>query len=63
MNVLSLSDKLVAVEKRQTTIIRQLESHGFDVMEVSLRHCRTMSGGPHCVTLDTVRDDYFEDFS
>ena len=63
MNVLSLSDKLVAVEKRQTTIIRQLESYGFDVMEVSLRHCRTMSGGPHCVTLDTVRDDYFEDFS
>jgi N-dimethylarginine dimethylaminohydrolase len=63
MNVLSLSDKLIAVEERQTTIIEQLEDNGFDVMPVRMRHCRTLSGGPHCVTLDTVRDDEYGDYS
>jgi glycine amidinotransferase/scyllo-inosamine-4-phosphate amidinotransferase 1 len=63
MNVLSLSDKLIAVEERQTTIIKQLEDNGFDVMPVRMRHCRTLSGGPHCVTLDTVRDDEYGDYS
>jgi scyllo-inosamine-4-phosphate amidinotransferase 1 len=63
MNVLSLSDKLVAVEERQTNLIKQLEQNGFDIMPVRMRHCRTLSGGPHCVTLDTVRDDTYEDFS
>lgn len=63
MNVLSLSDKLVAVEERQTNIIKQLEDNGFDVMPVRMRHCRTLSGGPHCVTLDTVRDDEYGDYS
>ena len=63
MNILSISDKLVAVEKRQTNLIKQLESNGFDVMPVQMRHCRTLSGGPHCVTLDTVRDDEYGDYS
>lgn len=62
MNVLSLSDKLVAVEKSQTTLIKQLESNGFDVMTVQMRHCRTLSGGPHCVTLDTVREDEYDNY-
>lgn len=63
MNVLSISDKLIAVESRQTNLIAQLESNGFDVMPVQMRHCRTLSGGPHCVTLDTVRDDKYGDYS
>jgi scyllo-inosamine-4-phosphate amidinotransferase 1 len=63
MNVLSLSDKLVAVEKNQIPLIKQLEENGFDVMPVQMRHCRTLSGGPHCVTLDTVRDDEYGDYS
>lgn len=62
MNVLSISDKLVAVESRQTHLIKQLEQNGFDVMPVQMRHCRTLSGGPHCVTLDTVRDDEYGDY-
>lgn len=62
MNVLSLSSKLVAVESRQTALIKQLEHSGFDVMPVKMRHCRTLSGGPHCVTLDTVRDDEYGDY-
>lgn len=63
MNVLSLSSTLVAVESRQSALIKQLEQNGFDVMPVQMRHCRTLSGGPHCVTLDTVRDDRYDDYS
>jgi len=63
MNILSLSENLIAVESRQTNIIKQLEDNGFDVMPVQLRHCRTFSGGPHCVTLDTVRVDSYDDYS
>jgi glycine amidinotransferase/scyllo-inosamine-4-phosphate amidinotransferase 1 len=63
MNVLSISDRLVAVESRQINLIKQLEDNGFDVMPVVLRHCRTLSGGPHCVTLDTIRDDEYGDYS
>jgi len=63
MNVLSISEKLVAVESRQTVLMRQLESEGFDIMPVQLRHCRTLSGGPHCATLDTVREDHYDDYS
>lgn len=62
MNVLSLSDKLIAVEKSQTPLIKQFEQNGFDVMPVQMRHCRTLSGGPHCVTLDTVREDEYDDY-
>jgi N-dimethylarginine dimethylaminohydrolase len=62
MNVLSLSENLIAVEQSQTPLIRQLESKGFDIMPIQMRHCRTLSGGPHCVTLDTVREDNYEDF-
>jgi hypothetical protein len=62
-NILSISEKLVAVESSQTTLMRELEKNRFDCMPVQLRHCRTLSGGPHCVTLDTVRQDCFEDFS
>jgi len=62
MNVLSLSETLVAVEERQTPLIKQLESSGFDVLPIRLRHCRTLSGGPHCVTLDTIRNDTYGDY-
>ena len=63
MNVLSINEHTVVVEERQQPLIDLLESQGFDVMPVKMRHCRTLSGGPHCVTLDTVRKDKFEDFS
>lgn len=62
MNILSLDEKTVAVEERQTPLITQLEKNGFDVLTVKMRHCRTLSGGPHCVTLDTVRDDEYGNY-
>ncbi len=63
MNVLSLGPNTVAVEKRQTPLIKLLELNGFNVLEVNLKHCRTLSGGPHCVTLDTCRVDSYDDYS
>jgi len=62
MNILSLSESLVAVEENQINLTKTLEDAGFDVMHVKMRHCRTLSGGPHCVTLDTVREDEYADY-
>jgi N-dimethylarginine dimethylaminohydrolase len=63
MNVVSLDEKTVIVEQNQKPLMKQLESNGFDIMPVKLRHSRTLSGGPHCVTLDTVREDEYADYS
>jgi hypothetical protein len=63
LNCLSLSPDVVAVEKSQTDLMRALERHGMEPFPVQLRHMRTLSGGPHCVTLDLVRDGRLEDYS
>ena len=62
MNILSLDEKTVAVEERQLPLIKQLEQNGFNILPIKLRHSRTLSGGPHCVTLDTVRNDEYGDY-
>lgn len=56
LNCLSLAPDVVAVEKSQTNLMHALERHGIEPFPVQLRHMRTLSGGPHCVTLDLVRD-------
>lgn len=63
MNVLSISPELVAVEKSQTNLMRVLSKHGVESLPIQLRHMRTMCGGPHCVTLDLVREGSLEDYS
>lgn len=63
MNVLSIDENTVVVDSRQTNLIKELESNGFDCVEILLTHSRTLSGGPHCVTLDTVREDEYNDYS
>ena len=62
-NVFSIRPDLVVVEERQTPLIRLLERHGIDVLPIRLRHMRTMAGGPHCVTLDLVRNGALKDYS
>lgn len=62
MNLLSVNESTVIVEKRQKNLIKQLEHEKFTVIPISLRHARTLSGGPHCVTLDTVRLDSLDKF-
>lgn len=61
LNVLSLDPNTVLVHDRQLPLMRLLESHGFTVVPVTMRHCYTMLGGLHCSTLDTVRDGELED--
>lgn len=63
MNVLSLAPDLVVVEKDQTALMRELEKHGIHSHPIQLRHMRTLGGGPHCVTLDLVREGELEDYS
>lgn len=63
LNLLSLSPELVVVEEHQTGLMRELKSHGIDSLPIRLRHTRTMKGGPHCATLDLIRDGELEDYS
>ncbi|GAA3085996.1 amidinotransferase [Streptomyces roseofulvus] len=63
MNMFSVSPDLVAVDKRQTGLIRELEKHKIDVLPVQLTHARTLAGGFHCVTLDVRRRGTLETYS
>lgn len=56
MNVLSIDSRTVIVDAIQSGLIRQLESHGFTVIPLQMRHSRTLGGGFHCVTLDLWRE-------
>ncbi len=57
MNILPINDKLCMVEEHQTMLMKQLKKNGIESIPVRQRHARTFSGGPHCVTLDVVRDE------
>jgi N-dimethylarginine dimethylaminohydrolase len=57
MNVVSINEETVMVESNQTPLIEFLESNGYDVVPVRMRHAYTMLGGLHCTTLDLVRDN------
>jgi len=63
LNCLSLSPDLVAVERSQVSLMRALARQRIESLPVQLRHMRTLGGGPHCVTLDLVREGTLEDYS
>jgi len=56
LNVMSIDPKTVLVHDRQEKMISLLETKGYTVIPVRMRHCYTMLGGLHCTTLDVVRD-------
>jgi N-dimethylarginine dimethylaminohydrolase len=56
MNTLSYDENTMIVEERQIPLMRELKKYGVDSIPVKMRHARTFSGGPHCVTLDTIRE-------
>ena len=62
MNLLMINPNLAVVEKNQTELIKQLESHNVDVLALDVRHARTLGGGFHCVTLDLEREGKLEDY-
>jgi hypothetical protein len=55
MNILSVDEELVMVESNQIPLIRLLESKGYNVIPIRMRHAYTMLGGLHCTTLDLFR--------
>lgn len=63
MNFLMVNPKLAIVDKNQTELIAQLNSHQVDVIPLQLRHARTLGGGFHCVTLELSRKGSLEDYS
>ena len=62
INLVSLAPDLVVVEKNQTNLMRLLEGYGIDSYPLQLRHMRTLAGGPHCISLDLIRDGTLEDY-
>jgi glycine amidinotransferase/scyllo-inosamine-4-phosphate amidinotransferase 1 len=57
MNILPINDKLCMVEEHQVMLMKTLKKWGIESIPVRMRHARTFSGGPHCITLDVVRDE------
>lgn len=55
MNMLVLDPETVILDQAQTALIDILKKYKFDVIGQTLSHSRTLGGGFHCVTLDTVR--------
>lgn len=56
MNCVSLDEDTVVVQSTQTNLINVLETKGFTVIPVHMRHQRSLSGGPHCCTVELERD-------
>lgn len=56
MNTLSYDENTMIVEERQLPLMKELKKWGVESIPVKMRHARTFSGGPHCVTLDTIRE-------
>lgn len=57
MNILSINENLVMVEEHQILLMETLKKRGIESIPIKLRHARTLSGGPHCITLDLEREN------
>ena len=62
LNLLSVNQNLVIVDINQSSLRKTLDTYGIDSIGMNLKHARTISGGFHCVTLDTLRDGQREDY-
>jgi glycine amidinotransferase len=62
INVLSIDEDRVIVNKAAKGVIKLLERHGFTPIPVSFRHGRVLGGAFHCVTLDVRRRGECERF-
>ena len=62
MNCVSLDEQTIVVQSTQTNLIKFLETNGFTVIPISMRHQRSLSGGPHCCTVELERDYEMEHY-
>ena len=56
MNLFSINENLVVLEKHQHNLRKKLERHHIECAMLPMRHQRTLGGGFHCVTLDLERE-------
>jgi glycine amidinotransferase len=59
INVLSIDENTVVVNKRAIGVKKCLEQNGFDIIEVELDNGEIFAGGIHCSTLDIIREDEY----
>lgn len=62
LNLLSLNENTVIVDKNQKPLRKILKQHGIYSIPLELRHARTLGGGFHCVTLDLHREGKLEQY-
>jgi N-dimethylarginine dimethylaminohydrolase len=62
MNLLMINPTLAVVDSTQPRLVSLLETHGIDVVPLSLPHPRLLGGGFHCVTLDVRRSGSLVDY-
>ncbi|MFH9133797.1 amidinotransferase [Streptomyces sp. NPDC017524] len=64
MNILMIDEKRVIAERHHTTMLRALESWGFEPIPCDLLHYAPFGGSFHCATLDIRRrgglESYFD---
>lgn len=59
INILSIDENTVLVNKRAYAVREVLEKNHFTVIPVELDNCEIFSGGIHCSTLDLCREDEY----
>lgn len=62
INVLSIDENTVLVNKRAIGVIDILKRNNFNVIEVALDYGEIFAGGIHCSTLDLVREDEYIEY-
>ena len=62
LNLLSLNEDTVIVDKNQKPLRKILKQDGIFSIPLELRHARTLGGGFHCVTLDLHREGKLEQY-
>jgi glycine amidinotransferase len=59
VNVLSINENTVVVNRRAYGVRDILEKNGFNVIDIQLENGEIFAGGIHCSTLDIVREDEY----
>jgi hypothetical protein len=63
LNLLSVNPNLIIVDENQQELMKELDKKwGIESIGLPMRQARTLSGGFHCVTLDTKRKGTLEDY-
>ncbi|MFI1249287.1 hypothetical protein ACH4TY_21715 [Streptomyces anulatus] len=62
MNVLMIDEKRAIAERHHTTMLRALETRGFEPIPCDLLHYAPFGGSFHCATLDIRRRGSLESY-